>query len=97
MGWKMRRQCESIAQLGFCNRCRKLIFRSRAGLILAPAAAGIPRAACGNSLSSKKTATIRPPSFFMDINGFAETHGMAKQKFRPTRPGVFSGAKAYIR
>jgi hypothetical protein len=27
---------------------------------------------------------------------FAKTHGMAKQKFRPTRLGVFSGAKAYI-
>jgi hypothetical protein len=29
--------------------------------------------------------------------GFAETRRMAKQKFRPTRLGGFSGAKAYIR
>ena len=27
---------------------------------------------------------------------FEKTHGMAKQKFRPTRPGDFSGAKAYV-
>ena len=27
---------------------------------------------------------------------FAKTHKMAKQKFRPTRLGGFSGAKAYI-
>jgi hypothetical protein len=30
-------------------------------------------------------------------DAFAKTHGMAKQKFRPTRLGGFSGAKAYIR
>jgi hypothetical protein len=29
-------------------------------------------------------------------DAFAKTHKMAKQKFRPTRLGVFSGAKAYI-
>ena len=29
-------------------------------------------------------------------DALAKTHRMAKQKFRPTRPGVFSGAKAYI-
>jgi hypothetical protein len=27
---------------------------------------------------------------------FAKTLAMAKQKFRPTRLGVFSGTKAYI-
>jgi hypothetical protein len=31
------------------------------------------------------------------IDAFAKTHGMAKQKFRATRLGGFSGAKAYIR
>jgi hypothetical protein len=30
------------------------------------------------------------------FDAFAKTRGMAKQKFRPTRLGVFSGAKAYI-
>jgi putative protease len=30
------------------------------------------------------------------IDALAKTHGMAKQKFHPTRLGVFSGAKAYI-
>jgi drug/metabolite transporter (DMT)-like permease len=30
------------------------------------------------------------------IDAFAKIHKMAKQKFRPTRLGVFSGAKAYI-
>jgi hypothetical protein len=30
------------------------------------------------------------------INAFAKNHKMAKQKFRPTRPGGFSGAKAYM-
>jgi hypothetical protein len=29
-------------------------------------------------------------------DALAKTHGMAKQKFHPTRLGVFSGAKAYI-
>jgi len=29
-------------------------------------------------------------------DAFAKTHGMAKQKFRPTRLGGFSGTKAYI-
>jgi hypothetical protein len=29
-------------------------------------------------------------------DSFAKTYRMAKQKFRPTRPGGFSGAKAYI-
>jgi hypothetical protein len=29
-------------------------------------------------------------------DAFAKTHKMAKQKFRPTRLGGFSGAKAYI-
>jgi hypothetical protein len=29
-------------------------------------------------------------------DAFAKTHKMAKQKFRSTRLGVFSGAKAYI-
>jgi hypothetical protein len=29
-------------------------------------------------------------------DAFAKTHKMAKQKFRPTRLGVFSGAKAYV-
>jgi hypothetical protein len=33
-------------------------------------------------------------SFILDA--FPKTHKMAKQKFRPTRLGVFSGAKAYI-
>jgi ribosomal protein L35 len=31
------------------------------------------------------------------LDAFAKTHKMAKQKFRPTRLGGFSGAKAYIR
>jgi putative protease len=31
------------------------------------------------------------------IDALVKTQRMAKQKFRPTRPGVFSGAKAYIR
>jgi hypothetical protein len=31
------------------------------------------------------------------FEAFAKIHGMAKQKFRPTRLGGFSGAKAYIR
>jgi putative protease len=31
------------------------------------------------------------------LDAFVNSHGMAKQKFRPTRLGVFSGAKAYIR
>jgi hypothetical protein len=31
------------------------------------------------------------------IDGLAKTHKMAKQKFRPTRLGGFSGVKAYIR
>jgi len=30
------------------------------------------------------------------LDAFAKTHKMAKQKFRPTRLGGFSGAKAYI-
>jgi len=30
------------------------------------------------------------------IDAFPKIHGMAKQKFRPTRLGGFSGAKAYI-
>jgi hypothetical protein len=30
------------------------------------------------------------------FDAFAKTHKVAKQKFRPTRLGVFSGAKAYI-
>jgi hypothetical protein len=30
------------------------------------------------------------------LDALAKTHGMAKQKFHPTRLGVFSGAKAYI-
>jgi hypothetical protein len=30
------------------------------------------------------------------FDAFAKTHKMAKQKFRPTRLGGFSGAKAYI-
>jgi hypothetical protein len=29
-------------------------------------------------------------------DAFAKTYRMAKQKFRPTRLGVFSGVKAYI-
>jgi hypothetical protein len=32
----------------------------------------------------------------IDHDAFAKTHKMAKQKFRPTRLGSFSGAKAYI-
>jgi hypothetical protein len=31
------------------------------------------------------------------VDALAKTQRMAKQKFRPTRPGGFSGAKAYIR
>jgi hypothetical protein len=31
------------------------------------------------------------------LDALAKTQKMAKQKFRPTRPGGFSGAKAYIR
>jgi len=31
------------------------------------------------------------------VDALAKTHWMAKQKFRPTRLGGFSGAKAYIR
>jgi hypothetical protein len=31
------------------------------------------------------------------VDGFAKAQKMAKQKFRPTRLGGFSGAKAYIR
>jgi hypothetical protein len=31
------------------------------------------------------------------FDALAKTQRMAKQKFRPTRPGGFSGAKAYIR
>jgi hypothetical protein len=31
-----------------------------------------------------------------NFDAFAKTHKMAKQKFRPTRLGGFSGAKAYI-
>jgi hypothetical protein len=33
---------------------------------------------------------------FFRFDAFAKTHKMAKQKFRPTRLGGFSGAKAYI-
>ncbi|MGM0416490.1 MAG: hypothetical protein ACQEQK_06000, partial [Thermodesulfobacteriota bacterium] len=29
-------------------------------------------------------------------DAFAKNHKKAKQKFRPTRPGGFSGTKAYI-
>jgi hypothetical protein len=29
------------------------------------------------------------------LDGFAKIRKMAKQKFRPTRLGIFSGAKAY--
>jgi hypothetical protein len=38
-------------------------------------------------------------AFLRSINqdALAKTDWMAKQKFRPTRPGGFSGAKAYIR
>jgi hypothetical protein len=32
----------------------------------------------------------------LNNKAFAKTHRMAKQKFRPTRLGVFSGEKAYI-
>jgi hypothetical protein len=31
------------------------------------------------------------------VDASAKTQRMAKQKFRPARPGGFSGAKAYIR
>jgi hypothetical protein len=44
-------------------------------------------------------AEMNKKSDNLDINklhAFAKTHGMAKQKFRPTRLGGFSGAKAYI-
>jgi hypothetical protein len=30
------------------------------------------------------------------LDAFAKNHKMAKQKFRPTRPGGFSGAKTYM-
>jgi hypothetical protein len=30
------------------------------------------------------------------VDAFAKTYRMAKQKFRSTRPGVFSGVKEYI-
>jgi hypothetical protein len=38
-------------------------------------------------------------AFFCELkeDALAKTQRMAKQKFRPTRPGGFSGAKAYIR
>jgi hypothetical protein len=36
------------------------------------------------------------PSLNFKLEAFAKNQKMAKQKFRPTRPGVFSGAKAYI-
>jgi hypothetical protein len=32
----------------------------------------------------------------ISFDALAKTYGMAKQKFHPTRLGVFSGAKAYI-
>jgi hypothetical protein len=32
----------------------------------------------------------------LKIDAFAKTYRMAKQKFRHTRLGVFSGVKAYI-
>jgi hypothetical protein len=35
--------------------------------------------------------------FIFNLDALAETQRMAKQKVRPTRPGGFSGAKAYIR
>jgi hypothetical protein len=31
-----------------------------------------------------------------NLDAFAKNHRMAKQKFSPTRLGVFSGVKAYI-
>jgi len=37
-----------------------------------------------------------PPFSLLTFNALANDHGMAKQKFRPTRLGVFSRAKAYI-
>ena len=33
----------------------------------------------------------------LNYDALANTHGMAKQKFRPARLGVFLGAKAYTR
>jgi hypothetical protein len=32
----------------------------------------------------------------LNVDAFAKTYRMAKQKFRSTRLGVFSGVKAYI-
>jgi hypothetical protein len=37
---------------------------------------------------------LSPPNVKLDA--LAKNHKMAKQKFRPTRLGVFSGVKAYI-
>jgi hypothetical protein len=36
-------------------------------------------------------------NILLNYDAFAKIQRMAKQKFRPTRPGGFSGAKAYIR
>jgi hypothetical protein len=53
-----------------------------------------------SSLSSAvRRLKLSHPILFCEcilIDALAKTHGMAKQKFHPTRLGAFSGAKAYI-
>jgi hypothetical protein len=50
----------------------------------------------GNTVFGRAGTLVTVFSYPM-FDAFAKTFGMAKQKFRPTRPGGFSGAKAYIR
>jgi hypothetical protein len=50
-----------------------------------------------NSLPYRSRFNPNRESAPFEIDAFAKTRGMAKQKIRPTRLGGFSGAKAYIR
>jgi hypothetical protein len=47
-------------------------------------------------LTDRSVLIISDNAPIANIDAFAKTHKMAKQKFRPTRLGGFSGAKAYI-
>jgi hypothetical protein len=47
------------------------------------------------SFPQTRQKEYRGNGYLFQDGAFAKTHRMAKQKFRPTRLGIFSGAKAY--
>jgi hypothetical protein len=71
-----------MASQKFTNCCVAAIALVTAAYISTPHSSTIARLAFG--------------AFCLAIHSFAKTLTMAKQKFRPTRLGVFLGAKAYI-